>query len=490
VACVVDEEGGVYCWGDNAFGQLGHAGESSDTPLRVLLPEPVDEVVVGGMTACARSASSVYCWGRGDGDRLATGHSQPKAPPAKVALPAGVISGLALGTSDSDHALAIVDGLVYGWGFHAHGQLGISAQVGDFLEPTATAVLGDREPAAVRVFGWGGPIETSVSCALTEGNLECWGLGLDGELGNGASAGRDGSYSLEPAPVDGLSSGVTAVEIGSGFVLAIQDGKVYGWGNDYTGSGTGGAASPVPIAGLPAGRATHVEAGEESACAVIADGAAPGLYCWGYDPAALERAGLSGPNVFAPPLLVLDGAVSSVSLRSRGGCAAREGHVWCWGDLVGSALPVELAGFCSGSGCEPRVRELSLGRERGCALTEAGELYCFTGVGLPERLADGFDALRGGEYHFCATKSADRSLHCWGRNHAGQLGQGDREPRELPTAVPGIVPPVSVFDASGRASGVTCARDAEAFKCWGSNASRPLGNVPFVAPPTLLLPWP
>lgn len=67
-SCALTTEGAVYCWGNNVYGQLGNGTLSagSSTPVHVDLPAGVHVVAIasGGMHSCALSNDgAVYCWG-------------------------------------------------------------------------------------------------------------------------------------------------------------------------------------------------------------------------------------------------------------------------------------------------------------------------------------------------------------------------------------------------------------------------------------------
>lgn len=111
--CALTADGDVYCWGNNAFGQLGAVAEleSTDdnaadggatldgdeselgslrqvgvaTPQRVPLDEPAAAVYAGGGHSCALLESGrASCWGNNDRGQLGTGDRQSKAEPVAV----------------------------------------------------------------------------------------------------------------------------------------------------------------------------------------------------------------------------------------------------------------------------------------------------------------------------------------------------------------------------------------------------------------------
>ncbi len=69
-ACVVSEDGEIWCWGSNAAGQLGtgvDAGPSTATPRRALGEGYVEVHAAADRTCGLRADGSLWCWGRGDG---------------------------------------------------------------------------------------------------------------------------------------------------------------------------------------------------------------------------------------------------------------------------------------------------------------------------------------------------------------------------------------------------------------------------------------
>ena len=79
-ACVVHESGEVSCWGHNAFGELGTAGQIPDdqtpTPIRLEDLADVRAVSTGPVHTCvAHTDGNVTCWGWNEGGQL--GNGQP-----------------------------------------------------------------------------------------------------------------------------------------------------------------------------------------------------------------------------------------------------------------------------------------------------------------------------------------------------------------------------------------------------------------------------
>jgi alpha-tubulin suppressor-like RCC1 family protein len=121
----------------------------------------------------------------------------------------------------------------------------------------------------------------------------------------------------------------------------------------------------------------------------------------------------------------------------------RFGTVWCWGDNSRGQLGV-------------KAREPNLPGH----------------VDIPDNVI----ALSAGIEHTCALTSAPTGpvVWCWGRNDAGQLGDGSTSDRPTPVAIPG-----SAVGAKGLAAGDrhTCAIFVDGMVgCWGANEHGQLGN--------------
>ena len=128
-ACALTTAGGVKCWGNNLFGQLGNGTTTFSSPV------PVDvSGLAGGVTA--------------------------------------IDSGFG-------HTCAVMSNRgVKCWGGNAYGQLGAGKAVTAQRTPVDIAGLG----SAISAIAAG----SHHTCALTTaGRVKCWGHGRDSELGNG-----------------------------------------------------------------------------------------------------------------------------------------------------------------------------------------------------------------------------------------------------------------------------------------------------------------
>jgi hypothetical protein len=154
----------------------------------------------------------------------------------------------------------------------------------------------------------------AIACAVvTGGAVECWG---SGPVVNSTAT---------PVPIAGLSSGVTAVSVGTSGACAITaGGGVTCWGSgEYV-----RPTDPVQVADSSAG-ATALSVGTEAACIVAAGG---GVMCWGSNGSG--QLGAPVPDRSDVPLQVpgLTDGFKSVVVGDTFACAVSAGgEVVCWG---------------------------------------------------------------------------------------------------------------------------------------------------------------
>lgn len=266
-------DGGVWCWGDNEYGQLGIGEEPAQE-----LPQPVpglangvSQVSAGENFACALRLGAVWCWGAGANGQLGNAAIENSFTPVQVS---GLGSGVSMITTGVSHACAVQNGAAKCWGLNTDGQLGLGSN--DYLRNKPQQVSGLESGVTLLTGGY------THTCAVVNGGARCWGYDGYGQLGNGIY--NDSSY--VPQAVVGLDSGVQNLVAGDDVTCAVHADSVLCWGADYDGDlGNGGPARtrrlvPSPVLGMSniaagplAIRGTHV-------CAATRAG---GLYCWGDD---------------------------------------------------------------------------------------------------------------------------------------------------------------------------------------------------------------
>jgi alpha-tubulin suppressor-like RCC1 family protein len=268
--CALTTVGSVKCWGHNGFGQLG---DGTSTGIRAA---PVDvsglgggviAVAAGGDHSCALTASGgVKCWGQNSYGELGDGTTTDRSSPVDVI---GLNSGVFAIAAGGGHSCAVTtSGAVQCWGFNGLGQLG-DGTTDDRRTPVQVSGLNGNMIMVASLVGH--------SCALTRiRSIRCWGNNASGALGDGTTGSR-----LTPVDVVGLSS-VDSVATGGGHSCALARARgVWCWGVNESGElGDGTTASrltPVPVAGV-GDDADSIAAGGGHGCVLTRFG---GVKCWG-----------------------------------------------------------------------------------------------------------------------------------------------------------------------------------------------------------------
>jgi alpha-tubulin suppressor-like RCC1 family protein len=267
--------GGVYCWGDDSYAELGPAGDGGPSPSPQLVVTDAGSVAAGFAHACALVGGTPTCWGSNVSGEL--GH----APGATDQTCAGGAF-----CNPTPQALAVTGVTRLHPGYYAScfetsttpvclgdndvGQLGLDTfDSNPHATPTAIGIQpGTLSSVVTMDFGY------KTACAIAMARLYCWG---DDETQQ-TSAPSPGfcTGSNLPCVIDGYRVGLpNVVDVrASTFATFARttDGRVWSWGNNGAGqlghvpgdagdeagcdpaafpSGTDCNLVPLPVQGLP-----------------------------------------------------------------------------------------------------------------------------------------------------------------------------------------------------------------------------------------------
>jgi hypothetical protein len=337
--CALTEDGDIWCWGANRYGQLGNGTTSvSSGPTKVRARVSFRAVSAGKTHTCAIDiAGGAWCWGGNFVGKLGTGDTTSSPLPVKV--------------------------------------VGLPGPV-ELIDVTA-----DR------------------SCATTAKGLWCWGDNTQGVLGI-----DDARPLLQATRIATGDVTALAVSPGRGCLLAsivlcsgIDTNKDLGGEGAYRG---------VHIDDLPPD-VVELFAGQFLLCARTRS---EQVYCWGSMTWSLQPDGTWLENIWLPATRLEGARAEQMSMMDSTVCTLLDGNVTCRGARPG------------------------------------GDWIRIGGAGIPDFTSDslgepwnvefppGVTAIGGGAAHLCAVNAGD--VWCFGRNDAGQLGDGTTLERPAPIRVP------------------------------------------------------
>jgi alpha-tubulin suppressor-like RCC1 family protein len=325
-ACALLGDGTVFCWGANGGGQLGD-GTTVSKPTATVVPglSGVTQIALSAQISnlplnghgCARTNDGkLYCWGRNPFGQVGDGTVVDALSP-KLILSADVaeVSAGRLHT-----CVRLNSGAVQCWGYNGNAQLG-NGTLTNSSAPGAPLANVTAKSVSAGV--------THTCAVLTSGELSCWGAGNYGQLGNGVITGSNVpaivSGSANMLSVD-TGFGFTC-SVDAGGVLRCFGANVFGelgLGNTTMQTTPQVVTALTNVVGVACG--TNKDPGAHT-CAVRANGA---LHCWGYNISG--QLGLSDTTDRLTPQAVNLPPVAEVTTGYQFTCARlMNGPIRCWG---------------------------------------------------------------------------------------------------------------------------------------------------------------
>lgn len=498
----------LWCWGDNRFGQLG----DGDTKM-VFLPKQVDAntdwlmMSLGEHHSCGirddDGNNSLWCWGQNTFNQLgAITATDPQVTPHKVDD-----NSWASVSSAKKHSCAIrTDNSLWCWGTNSFGQLGNNTNI-DSVVPIQVTTATDWQSVGT------GSLHTCA--AKLNGSLWCWGNNAFGQL-----ALEELSHQQLPQQI--ISDTIfKAVSTGEYHTCAMdEDDLAHCWGLN-----TLGQIGQDTLANTRLPRTYNTEdwsdiaSGRDFSCGIKAED--DSLWCGG-----LNNNGQLGDGTPlhrpSPVLVKTQGDAptrwASVSIGANQTCAIQEDEtLWCWGANESfqlghddSLTPIEHGPNYFGHWEPNEITvgatsfswiEVSAGLHHSCALKRDptgftpwcwgnntfGQLGNNTRIAQAEPTqvstnADWINISSNGG-HSCGIRETSilplrRELYCWGRNNAGQVGNGSNDDVLQPTRIGSDHDWISITTGAVHSCGIreiSAIPQERALFCWGSNQIGQLG---------------
>jgi alpha-tubulin suppressor-like RCC1 family protein len=329
--------------------------------------------------------ATVLSWGSFFGGK--SGNFDIRTSPEPITLPGKVAE---VGSSNAAQYALLTNGTLYAWGLGTQGELGDGGTSNSFSTPVRV-----RFPAGVKIASIpqdAMPYDTGLAVD-THGHVWGWGHNGGGEL----CLGTNRAYLT---PVELPFSHVSALAGASNHALYDAGGTVWTCGHNIAGDlGDGtrhNTMRPVRVAGLSGQHVTELVASFANSGALLANGR---YYDWGDNGHGQLGVGRIGHSSDVPVLVRLRAPVIRVaeggSLWNNGQTMVilADGSLWAWGD--------DWAG------------QLGNGKQ----VTKPSPVHIHPPHGVTyRRLATGSDT--------SYAVSTTGKVYAWGASHVGQVGDG------------------------------------------------------------------
>ena len=149
-------DGKLYAWGSNSVGQLGNGTSlGSNIPVVVSLPSGITPTAIAAgddYNMAIGNDGQLYTWGYNQFGELGDGTTTQRTTPVTVTLGSG-ITPTAI-SAGSYHSMAIGnDGKLYMWGYNTQGELGDGTTINSSI-PVVTSLPSGATPIAIAAVGF------------------------------------------------------------------------------------------------------------------------------------------------------------------------------------------------------------------------------------------------------------------------------------------------------------------------------------------------
>lgn len=458
----LDHNGNIYAWGDNSYGQFGNGNNiGSNVPVLVDTINDINNIAVGyNHTIFVKNNDGIYACGNNEYGQLGNGITNNSNLPIKISNnsePVSISGGL-------NHTLEIDNqNNIYVWGSNINQQLGVTENTGAFvpvsvynLDNVISIASGKYHNLALR----------------KDGTVWSWGYNSHKQLGDGSTINID----IPKKVMDDVKS----IAAGHYHSLALKtDGTVYAWGfNGYGQLGNNGQVkdySPVKVDNLTDVKA--VAAGEYHSLALKNDGT---VYSWGRNENGQLGNG-STESLWIPHEVEGLTDIKAIAAGQYTSFAIKEnGTVYAWGvncnsgqlgdgTTINRNKPVELT--------LNDIQYIAAGPYHTLMLDSNGKVSAFGDNSyyqygnIRKESLENIKAIAAGQYHSLMLTKEGKVLAC-GNNKYGQLGNGTDKRNVIPIEIEGLEDVVDI--AAGYGHSVALKKDGT-LMTWGNDGSGQLG---------------
>ena len=333
----VKNDGTVWAWGHNVSGELGdNTTTARKTPVQVLGPGGVGfltgivAVAAGAFQSIAiKNDGTVWAWGWNDFGQLGDNTITQRNTPVQVLGPGGVgfLTGIIDVTAGDMHSVALKnDGTVWGWGRNIRGELGDNTNTDSW---TPVQVHGSGNVGLLSGITAVEAGEEHSIAIKNDGTVWDWGSNNSGQLGDNTTTNRSTPVQVHgPGNVVFLSGIIAIAAQAENHTIAIKnDGTVWDWGWNYYGqlgdNTTTDRYTPVQVQSLcsqptvltASTTATNVNCngGNTGSANVTASGGTPN-YTYNWLPSGGTTSAITGLAAGTYTVIVTDAGTNSITL--------------------------------------------------------------------------------------------------------------------------------------------------------------------------------
>jgi alpha-tubulin suppressor-like RCC1 family protein len=490
----IHTDNSLWAWGLNTNGQLG-TGDFNNYSSPVQIGGSISwKQVASGLAATVALGidGSLWVWGSTQIGTITNRYNINVSSPV-VVYPSSVYSWKSISAGGS-HTMGITSaGLLYGWGYNTSGQLGINSTTN-----TSSPILVSGPAGASWTSVTTGVLHTMG--ITTAGLLYGWGYNGHGELGINSAVNKSSPVLVSGPTGASWNSIASAGPYNGGCTMGITTtGILYGWGLNDTGqlgiNSTTNKSSPVLVSGPVGASWTSVTTGGQTTFGITKTGL---IYGCGYNGngqlginSTINR---SSPVLVSGPTGVSWTSVSAGFSHTMG--ITTTGLLYSWGDnffgqiginsSVSASSPVLVSGPAGTS-----WTSVSAGADHTMGITTAGLLYGWgynndgqiginstTSVGSPVLVSGpagaSWTSVSAGFLHTMGITTTGL-LYGWGQNTAGQLGNLDTDITSPVQLTPGTVWKQVSTANYGYQHMITVGQDGSLWG-WGNNSFNQVGS--------------
>ncbi|HCM34072.1 T9SS type A sorting domain-containing protein [Chryseobacterium sp.] len=465
-------DGTLWGWGRNDYGQLGDGTTiARKVPTQIGNASDWKSIHVSfNQTFAIKADGTLWSWGYNYYGQLGDGTTTNKLVPAQI----GTATNWKSIEPGSLHTFALkTDGTLWGWGYNYYGQLGDGTQVSR-LSPVQIGTATDWKSAAAGSYH---------SIALkANGALWAWGSNTFGNLG-------DGTIINKSLPIQiGTETNWNNISAGNGVTFATKtNGTLWSWGNNskgLLGNGTTGSINttlPTQVGSSSDNMQSFV--GENHVLVKTIDGYLKvcGENYFGQLGNGANNNINSFISIACPTICSIPTQFSTTNVTSKtatlswtGSTGAPSGgysYLYSTNSVLGGIEGVTSAATTNLTNLLPNTTYYWWVASN-CGSGQVNWIPAGSFTTLPTTETGCWESVSVGNYHSIGIKT-DGTLWTWGKNGAGQLGDGTTITRTTPTQLGTGKNWVKI--AAGYAHTVAIKADGTLWS-WGYNASAQVGD--------------